>query len=294
MDENLNQPNNSKDDLQVLETYSSDMAEAVREKEMSVIKIAMAEKEKREREEIIVVPGESSVSKFFLIFFGIILLLGSIAGLYYFTQIKNKPVAQVVVVKEIKTIIPYDEKSSIDITDKNNISGITNIIQSEKSKVGKSKSIRAILLTETINNVAQLLPLKDILSLTASNIPPVIFRSLSGEYMLGVFTDTTTKPSLFLILKTNNYDITYAGMLDWEKTIPNNLKNLFSGSQDASVGTDGIFKDTLINNKDARVLYNSNGDGILYYLFTDKNTLVVTDSADTAKELIARLIVANR
>lgn len=309
MDENLNQPNSEKDELHVLETYSSDMADAVRENEMSVIKIAMAEKERREQEGRIVVPGESSTTKFFLIFFGIILVLGSIGGLYYFTQIKSKVVAPLVVVKEIKTIIPYDEKSAMNITDKTNISGITNIIDSEKIKIGKSKSIRAILLTETINNSQELLPLKDILSLSDTNIPASISRSLSGEYMIGVFTpvikvetiandtsssDNTTRPSLFLILKTSNYNITYVGMLDWEKTMKDDLKNLFSDSQSAGLGIDNSFRDIIISNKDARVLYNAHGEGVLYYLFTDKNTLIITDNMDTVKELITRLIVATR
>jgi hypothetical protein len=50
MEEEKTQINNQKD-AKVLRTYTSDMAEAIRTNEMSVIKIALAEKEKREREE---------------------------------------------------------------------------------------------------------------------------------------------------------------------------------------------------------------------------------------------------
>ena len=48
MDENKPQQNDT--DIKVLRTYTSDMADVVRTNEMSVIKIALAEKEKREKE----------------------------------------------------------------------------------------------------------------------------------------------------------------------------------------------------------------------------------------------------
>ena len=307
MDENLNQ-NNKNNGIPNIKTYSSDMADVIRQKEMSVIKIAMAEKEKREQEKLDeennVSQGNSSLGKFFLIFGGIVLVAGALGGLYYLNQKKINPEVPVVTENEILAIISYDEKSSINIPNKNNITDITNIIKTEKEKIGKSKSVRAVFLTETINNKEELLPLVNILSLTGVETPSPIKRSLSGEYMLGVFTpvikvenintenlgvENKTTPSLFLILKVTDYNISYAGMLEWEQTMQNDFKNLFTLSSQEGVPVNNLFKDILINNKDVRVMYNQKEEGVLYYLFADKNTLVITDNEDTIKEVTARL-----
>jgi hypothetical protein len=54
-----------------------------------------------------------------------------------------------------------------------------------------------------------------------------------------------------------------------------------------------ICLDIIINNKDARVLLNEDGKPILYYMFVDKNNLIITDSIDAIKEIVSRLMLKN-
>ncbi|MGM3243131.1 hypothetical protein, partial [Bacillus cereus group sp. Bc237] len=51
--------------------------------------------------------------------------------------------------------------------------------------------------------------------------------------------------------------------------------------------------DMVVNNKDARVLYGENREGLLYYAFVNKNNIVITSSLDALKEVITRLIIKN-
>ncbi len=304
MDENINEPKNKKGVLPNIKTYTSDMAEVIREKEISVIKIAMAEKEKREREELILDAEPSGLSKFFLIFGGLILLVGSIVGIYFFSIKKNEVPTPIENIKNRVAIISYDEEITIDTINKD-YQEIKDLIKLEKEKVGKLKSIRVIFLISKINNLDELLTLDNIFSISNISIPAPIKRSLSGEYMLGVYTplsaqivkDATDEslenkisPNLFLILKTTDYNISYAGMLNWESTMTSDLANLFSFDKDMSGTFQNLFEDVVINNKDARVLKNSQGQEILYYLFTDKNTLVITNGNESARELTTRII----
>lgn len=304
MDEKINQPENKNKDIPNLKTYTSDMAEVIREKEMSVIKIAMAEKEKREREELIRSTEVSGWSKFFLAMGGIILVAGSIIGIYYLTLKKNEVPVPVNNTTDRQTIIPYDEKISIDTT-KINYTEVNDLIKLEKEKFGNPKSVRAIFVVTNINGTEEILPLDNIFSITNISIPAPIKRSLNGEYMLGVYTpkiialpenlseevvDYKITPNLFLIVKTTDYNISYAGMLAWEKTMIADLSNSFSTNQAVSLTEENSFEDTIINNKDVRVLKNSGGRGILYYFFTDKNTLVITSGGEAASEIINRLI----
>jgi hypothetical protein len=84
-------------------------------------------------------------------------------------------------------------------------------------------------------------------------------------------------------------------MLDWEKSMFNDLFILFdiTISDSDSALFEKEWRDIIINNKDARVLYGLNGEGILYYSFVNKNILVVTENAEVLKRMINAILVKN-
>ncbi len=74
------------DEEKALRTYTSDMADAIRQNEVSVIKIALAEKEKREQENIYKQAEGTKTSKIFFVIGGIILISVGLVGSYYLFQ----------------------------------------------------------------------------------------------------------------------------------------------------------------------------------------------------------------
>jgi len=100
---------------------------------------------------------------------------------------------------------------------------------------------------------------------------------------------------MFLILETNDYNQAYISMLEWEETMLRDLFVLFNITN--SEGDNSIFekpwRDTIVNNKDARVLYDDEGQAILYYVFMNKSTFVIANNQEALKEIIARLIIKN-
>ena len=84
-------------------------------------------------------------------------------------------------------------------------------------------------------------------------------------------------------------------MLQWEKTMLNDMFNLFNiNTAGNSISLFEMpFKDALINNKDMRVLYNDSGDNVLSYVFIDKNNLIITDDQDTIEKVASLLLFKN-
>jgi len=294
MDENETQENNK--DIKVLRTYTSDMADAIRENEVSVIKIAMAEKEKRDREEIYIKAKGTNFSKILLFFGGVILIVVAIIGsIYLFKKIKENP--QPVIVDKFETFISYDLKSDIDVTKATNINTLLEIIETNQQKI--VKQIEVFYLTKKTNEVIETFDLKDFLSLIQTTIPEALVRSLSSKYLIGKYsnlnfsTDENNKSSLFLILETTDYNQAYASMLEWEGTLLRDLFIIFSIPKPSNFLFEKKWNDIIVNNKDARVLYGENGEGILYYAFINKNDFVITNNLETLKEIINRILKKN-
>jgi len=101
-------------DQKVLRTYTSDMDEAIRENEVSVIKIALAEKEKREQADIYKKAAGTNLSKILLVIGGLILISAGVVGSYFLFQ--KKEVVPQATVNNFKTFINYDSYLNIDAT----------------------------------------------------------------------------------------------------------------------------------------------------------------------------------
>jgi hypothetical protein len=295
MDENKKQFNDK--DIKVLRTYTSDMADAIKTNETSVIKIALAEKEKKEREEVFEKAEGTTLSKILLIVGGIILISGAIIGSYILIQKKKVSETIIPIVKNIETLISYDSQVHIDATNAINITDLSGLI---KNNINPNPGlINSLFLEKNISGSKELLTSKDFLKLIDATAPGALIRSLSDQYLLGeYYKSPKTTPSTFLIFQTTNYNQTYASMLTWEKTMLKDLFvilniNIISPENGPSTLFEKNWDDIIINNIDARVLHGENNEAILYYAFVNKNNLVITQNILSMKEIMARLITQN-
>ena len=296
MDENKTQSDAK--DIKVLRTYTSDMVDAIRTNEISVIKIALAEKEKRDQEALYKKAEGTNITKILLVIGGIILIAAAIVGSYFLIQKTKEKGTPKTTINNIETFISYDSKSYIDVTNVTNASDLLNIIKKEKPlDLGL---VEALFLTRTTNNVPEIITSKNFLSLIETTAPGALTRSLSDKYLLGKYSNSNIANSndnsaMFLILQTIDYNQAYASMLDWEKTMSKDLSVLFNISIPEANNSllEKPWKDIVVNNKDARVLYGENGEGMLYYVFVNKNDFVITNNIETLKEIIGRMIIKN-
>lgn len=286
-------------DSKVLRTYNSDVADAIRNDEGSIIKIALAEKEKRETEAIYKEAEGTKTSKVFLVIGGVILIVAAIVGSYFLFQKKKEKETPLPIPGNIETFITYNTYSYIDITDVTNTVELLDSIKKQEST--DSGLIKALFLERKINDTSEFLTSNNFLSLIKASTPGALTRSLPDKYLLGKYsnlnsTNEQSKSAMFLILQISDYPQAYASMLDWEKTMLIDLYTLFS-IEIIEPDDDNLFekpwKDIIVNNKDTRVLYKDNGEAILYYVFINKNSLVITGNLEALKEIITRLIIKN-
>lgn len=293
MDENKIQKNN-KGNLKNLRTYMSDMADTVRENEISVIKVALAEQNKHEREDLYRKVEGTSTKKVLWTIGGLILIAGAVYGSYFLVEqkkIKDEP--EQIIKKD--SIISHDEDYSLDVTNIENLVTKIKSVKNNSTSEQKVESIKMISMYKEIDGIRNDVGIKELFSTMGFTAPSSLTRSLSDYYMIGIHTTNVGDPNIFMMFQTKDYNYTYAGMLEWEKTLAGDTIDLFEfKTNDTKIKiNEREWKDIIINNKDVRVLINENGNILLYYLFVDKNNLLITNSATTIKEIMSRLAIKN-
>ena len=131
--------------------------------------------------------------------------------------------------------------------------------------------------------------------------PQDLLRSLSGQFSVG----SIGGQARFLVLKINYYAGAFSGMLEWENSIENDLQNILdlplpnnSGIMTEGSGTSTTlisvnqsgFTDSVIANRDTRILKDGSGGTILLYFFPDNNTIVITGSQNAAQIVSEKLL----
>jgi hypothetical protein len=77
----------------------------------------------------------------------------------------------------------------------------------------------------------------------------------------------------------------------WENNLLTDLHGFLGVN--ISSDTNYLFTKNFINgiveNKNARVLYDNSGNIVLMYIFADDNSIIITDSSNAAHEILLRL-----
>jgi hypothetical protein len=150
---------------------------------------------------------------------------------------------------------------------------ILEIQKNIKTTQGVVRLIPEIHTSEGVR-VATVSEILESLTLTA---PPSFIRSIKEITFGGV-----NGSDAYIVLNVSSFDIGFAGMLAWEKTLQSDLSVLFNGTQ--LRGTS--FTDTLTSNKNIRLLVDAQGNDVITYAFVNKNTIVITSTRTILDMLI--------
>lgn len=122
---------------------------------------------------------------------------------------------------------------------------------------------------------------KEFFEILALSAPRSLTDTLDNAYMLGTIVTTTSEP--YLIIRSYNFESLFAGLLAWEKNIQSDFAPLFGIPQTGST----LFTDAVKDNKSTRILYDAGGNEVLVYSFVNRNTVIITTSAEALATLIA-------
>ncbi len=272
-------------------TYSSDLAEAIRDGKGSIIKIAIAENERKlqERKEYEDAPKKNaifSVASIILIIIG----LGIFYGIYW--NNKTKEIAPVVVAPRAQTIIKSEYGTSFDVFGKTRtqiIPGIRAIVLNPDMRPGTIKEIAVIQKGDKKNEDAERVTSKKFLRMLDSHASDEFSRALSDEFMLGMYL--YDKTNLFLVLTGQSHDYLLSGMINWEPFLFEDLAPLFGID---IYGEGAPYKntpltDTIVENREARAVLDENKKPLMFYTFLNPETIFITNDPKTLTQAILKI-----
>lgn len=302
-----------------LRTLEGDIQEAVEEKNASVASIGIAEREKsRDSGEEKGRPSSGLLKKFVIVLASVVLVLvGAGAGYYLYLKSPLAPTpAAVPVAPAFQSVVAPDSQESIDLTGLGQGAVQAAIGNALSKATGAAGSIAQIVpFVKTAAGADSPMDGPDFLSLVGSGAPDMLVRSLDPTWMLGAYEDDGM-PAPFIVVTDNFFQNAYAGMIDWEPSMADDLQPVFGfGYPSAAVapsaapttatttastsvstndissyfGIQGSWKDGVIKNKDVRVFSRPDGTVVLLYSFVDNDTLVITTDENALAEIIDRL-----
>jgi hypothetical protein len=279
-------------DMKPLKTYQTDVADAIKKDNVSVIKMALAEK-KRQEAQGLTPEAQSSDKKRSALFISlsvVLILAGlSLIGYFYFSR-SHSPAF---VVNTSQNLIHAEKNTELKLERADPQLLVADVNKLKAAKRSPSTIENLVITEKDVGPNAVELGARHIISggrlisLLNTEIPGGLFRSLLNPYMLGIYQNGEN-PEIFVILKTDSYDSAFAGMLEWEKDLGRDITPFFSLPP-----TSGTFTDRLIDNRDTRILLDNQGNLVFLYSFLDPNTIVFAQSEASFKEIIDRYLRAS-
>lgn len=275
-----------------IRTYQSDAARSVKENQTSLTRMVIAEQSRKDKISAELSPRSSK--NIVLISLSVILLITGVLLTTYFFVKTIKPGAGTETGPErIPALILTEQDFGVDITGNNRETIWKKATAAVKELTPRLDSLVNIYFTETKDYMSQptLINTEKFFSMIESRIPPALLRSLDSSFLFGIHSFNGNQP--FLILKTNFYENAAAGMYSWENDMAGEILPLFGiVPQNNSDIYRRPFVDSVIKNKDVRVLRDDTGQPLLIYYFKDKKTIIITTNEATLSEIITRLSTA--
>lgn len=281
----LHNEQDESNDIPRVRTFQSDIADAIKNKQGSVIKIAVAEQE-RKLEEGTQVTQVKKINTLY-IFGSIILLVGvGVVGFIFWQKNKSSVVTLPSTVSKNTTFVKADMAVEFNTMGKENIYQDINTLFTTK-EISVGQTMQVIFTDIDTQKNKKILSLDELLTKLSLSLPDNLVRSLDqNQYMIGVYQEK--EPGRFILLRTTAFGNTFAATLEWEKTLTQDLNQLLDIHKNP--GDEPIFKDKIIKNEDTRILYDTDGNAIVGYTFfgPKKELLLIAKDEATLGTLIER------
>lgn len=322
--ETILRENPSDPELATIRTYKNDVAQAIQDKNASLVSMAMAEKRRQEQEELLHPHHYFPIEKIAIGLISILLIAGgaTVIGLFFYNNAQQPAPIKV---NLPKTIIIFDNEIELDLT-KTTREDFSNKLESLKTTLTAQNSIENInLMLSTATNKKKATA-SEFFSILKTKAESALLRSFDKDYAFGLYK-YSDRIEPFLIIETSLFDNAFAGMLVWEKTMVEDLSPIFVAKkpvleikQDENISSTTpettatstknkttitseetflaslpekiTWSDEIILNRDTRVAKNTKGNIILMYSFLDNKTLVICQNEEVFKQVLNKFIAA--
>ncbi len=285
----------------LLHTYKGDIQKLVKQNKVSLTHMIAQEANKKGNSgfdngaEV----KNNQTSKTLVLILAFVMLGVLALGSAYYVYVLREQISAPIIPKHTSLIFK-EKMETIDATDKPSRIFKHELTRMRDVEYYSFGSVTELFITkqtgsaETDNLTIVPLSATELLKSLDATLDDRFLNLLHNEFMLGFYSGGENIP--FLILQTDLYDYVFAGMLEWESKIEQDLDPLFSPAGKDSELTifslDISFADTVMNNLDVRVLRDSEGEIRLLYSFVNRNTLVITTDINAFIEIAERLRIA--
>lgn len=291
--------------LRPIRTFESDVAEVLQKEQITKAKIAIAEGKRHERDVNEPPPRTFTAKRLSVsnvipegmkhleipwkavgVAAGAIVLLGIGVFLYFGVEwSREQPTTNEVPVQKVPKEYRIDVAKSAS-----RLAFIETIGKKFADAPIKVNELRAVpLLLDGVPMTTEAFFTK-----LEARAPNVLLRAFDPSLTLGLHGQKGIQP--FILFSVRSYEHAAGGMFDWEKYLLDDIGPLFGvnvrelslqagTSSDAVLAQDLRIKDVILRNKDARALFDTNGNIIFLYIFPDQETLIITTNEDTLRAL---------
>jgi hypothetical protein len=273
---------NKKVENAVVETYADDLAGVIGDNESGMVKKIIEEQERNDTVDKKKSPGNKQ-NEFFL-FLGIFLVLLSFVVIFLTSPLK-KQITTVSVAPQYVPIIFTDKTDSVEVSGLKKEEIIQTILNKKNTTDFKTGEIEGIYLILD----QKVLGFRKFLDLMKSNLDQTKIDFIGDNFLIGSTNENTR--DLFVLLKMRSVADVFDPMRAWESKMFSDLHSLFETDLNAYTKylLEKNFEDGVVQNKNARILYDKDGKIVMMYVYIKDDSLIITNSENAVVETIARL-----
>ncbi len=286
---------NSEIKNKIVQTYAEDMAKVIQDDREGLIKTIIHGEQEHEENKRNLSP-ESRKNRIFMTV-GLLFILISFGTLllFFFHKEDNTVALQ----KQFTPIIFNDQSTFLEVAGLNKDAIFKTVLNSVNNTIVKSGGVMGAYLTEN-KKVVGLRRFIDLIKanfITDSN--PLLVKE---NFLLGVVNNENKSTAqnngkdFFIILKVRSTADIFDALRSWENKMFFNLHEFFG--VDINSNTKYLltaeFQDGIIGNKNARILYTKDTEQtkkiVMMYIFAENDSVIITNTEDSAREIILRLL----
>lgn len=269
----------------LVKTYAEDMAQVLESDREGLVKKIIHGEEEHEAEKKNLSP-ESQKNKIFMII-GLLLIVIALGVFIFLLNRDNNNV--VPVEKQFIPIIFNDKTTFVEVSELSKDEITQTVLSNVKSSKVKNGGVDGIYITEN----KQIVGLRRFISLIKGNfIPGENQLLIDDNFLMGIVKHQEgAGTGFFILLKVRSLSDVFESMRAWEAKMFSDLYGFFEidmNSETSYLLTKNL-EDAIVENKNARILYDNNNKPVLMYVFADDNSVIITDSQNAIHEIVLRL-----
>lgn len=264
------------------QTYAEDMARAIADSQGGAIKKIIHGEEEKEALKKNLSP-QSKKNRFFMLMSLLLMFVALATISYFFFKHTDNTVP---VEKQFTPIIFNDKSVFLDVKDLDKDKITQTILNEVNTTEVKAGGVEGIYLTEN-KKVVGLRKFTTLIKSAFVSGDNTLF--VNDNFLLGVVNGEAK--DFFMLLKMRSITDIFDAMRAWEGKMFSDLHGFFG--VDISSETKALltadFQNGIVENKNARILYDQNNKIIMMYILADDNSVIITNTEKAAHEIMLRL-----